>query len=358
MDFDTKDTKFAGNAIKKVATGAMASVFAGIFFTANALAASNSVKITVSENQRCIHSNGIADHTTGDFPTAGNPNKISEQDIRLCVPANPVKGAVAKELRGIVGIALNGIVMRPGTADWYDASSPRGHSRDRSSGWNLEGMGAADMLGMDQNNAHVDNRGVYHYHGPSEAIMNSAQGTLVGYAADGHEIHYLGSKIQSSWQLKPGTRPTEPFGAYDGLFEQDWQYVAGSGNLDECNGGTMNGKYVYFATDTFPFFPRCAFGEVSSDFGHPRGPNTNQQAMGEPTSPSLQMGEQPPRRRLGFNQRRPGAAGGRRGPPQMALAACISKTIGSNCSFQSPRGQASGSCVITPDQRKACRPRR
>jgi hypothetical protein len=42
--------------------------------------------------------------------------------------------------------------------------------------------------------------------------------------------------------------------------------VAGSGNLDECNGATVNGRNVYFATDTFPFFPRCFRGEVSRDF--------------------------------------------------------------------------------------------
>ena len=32
------------------------------------------------------------------------------------------------------------------------------------------------------------------------------------------------------------------------------------------NGGTLNGKYVYFATDEFPFFPRCHWGNVSKDF--------------------------------------------------------------------------------------------
>lgn len=40
-----------------------------------------------------------------------------------------------------VDIAKNGIIIRPGTADYFDASSPRGHSRNRSSDWNLDGMG-------------------------------------------------------------------------------------------------------------------------------------------------------------------------------------------------------------------------
>lgn len=46
-----------------------------------------------------------------------------------------------------VGIAKNGIIIRPGTADYFDASSPRGHSCNRSSGWNLDGMGPDNTLG-------------------------------------------------------------------------------------------------------------------------------------------------------------------------------------------------------------------
>jgi hypothetical protein len=127
-------------------------------------------------------------------------------------------------------------------------------------------MGAADKLGMDNNDAHVDERGLYHYHGVSSGLLEAAQGTLIGYAADGFPIHYAGSSVQSSYQLKSGTRPSGPGEAYDGTYVEDWEYVAGSGNLDECNGGIYQGEYVYFATDTYPFFPRCFKGSVSKDF--------------------------------------------------------------------------------------------
>ncbi|MEM7465123.1 MAG: YHYH protein, partial [Pseudomonadota bacterium] len=53
---------------------------------------------------------------------------------------------------------------------------------------------------------------------------------------------------------------------HDGRFVQDWEYKKGSGNLDECNGAMMNGKYVYFATETYPFYPLCHWGTVSADF--------------------------------------------------------------------------------------------
>lgn len=330
---------------------------------AKAISATNEVKVTTDNGKRCIQSNGIPDHEVGQFPNKGNPNSIKTQKIQLCVTANPTKGSTAKDLNGTTGFALNGIIIRPGTADWYDGSSPRGHSRDRSSGWNLDGLGPVNTLGMDQNNAHVDNQGIYHYHGPSKSILNSAQGTLIGYSADGHELHYVGSKVSSSWQLKKGTRPSAPGGAYDGAFNQDWEYVAGSGTLDKCNGATVNGKYVYYATDSYPFFPRCAYGEVSSDFTRRGGQAGAQDAnlqngkrQGQNgQNGKAQRGQKQGNKRLAQNNN---GGGQRRGPPQEAISACASSSVGNSCSFQSPRGNASGQCVMTPNQQMACRPNR
>ena len=228
------------------------------------LPALGDVSASVSGDQRCITSNGLPDHKTGNFPTRGNPNRISEQNIRFCVDATPSYSGKAREV-GTIGIALNGVIIRPGTADWYDAGSRRGHSRDKSSGWRLDGMGAAEMLGLDQNNAHVDNRGIYHYHGIADALVDG-QNTQIGWAADGFEIHYVGTNAVSSYQLKSGTRPTAPRGRYDGTYVQDWEYVADSGNLDECNGAMVNGTYTYFATDTFPFYPHCLNGSKITNY--------------------------------------------------------------------------------------------
>ena len=63
--------------------------------------------------------------------------------------------------------------------------------------------------------------------------------------------------------LKRGKRPTghgNPGGRYDGSFVEDYEYTGGSGTLDACNGGVLNGTYVYFATDQFPYYPRCLYG--------------------------------------------------------------------------------------------------
>ncbi|MGC1496616.1 MAG: YHYH protein [Sulfitobacter sp.] len=173
--------------------------------------------------------------------------------------ATPKRGTKAVDVR-VPGIAINGIKIRPGTADFYDASTPRGHSRDPRSGWNLDGMGARQTLGLDIQNAHVGPEGDYHYHGMPPALVTTSQDTLMGYAADGFEIHYVGSNARSSYMLLPGTRATAPGGAHDGTYNEDWTFVSGSGNLDQCNGAMSDGRYVYFATNTYPFFPRCLFG--------------------------------------------------------------------------------------------------
>ncbi|MFT4960768.1 MAG: hypothetical protein ACI92Z_001852 [Paracoccaceae bacterium] len=63
--------------------------------------------------------------------------------------------------------------------------------------------------------------------------------------------------------LKSGMRPSgpkDPGGAYDGQYVQDWEYVRGLGNLNDCNGAMLGGEYVYFVTDAYPFYPRCLYG--------------------------------------------------------------------------------------------------
>ncbi|GAB5458858.1 MAG: hypothetical protein Hens3KO_18880 [Henriciella sp.] len=223
------------------------------------------IVIKMEGDKRCITSNGVPDHETGTW----RPGAIVEaQEHKFCMDATPeLTGTIANRVR-ISGITVTGIPLRPGTAEYYDPTSERGWSRDRSSGWNVEGIGG---LAMDAQNAHVDGEGMYHYHGIPSAVVDKLDGTLFGYAADGFEIHYVGDEAQSSWQLKSGERPSGPGGAYDGTYVQDYEYVVGSGTLDECNGGMLNGEFVYFATNTYPFFPRCFKGTVSSDFIGGRG---------------------------------------------------------------------------------------
>ena len=242
------------------------------FSTLPAQAHENQVEMIVEFERRCFVTNGLPDHDTGTFPNKGNPHTLLAQKLHLCMPSKPPNqiGTVPQYHKGSVGIAINGVQIRPGSADYFDAESPRGFSRDPSSGWNLDAMGAREKLGLDHHNAHVDHRGFYHYHGVSEALAKSTRALVIGYAADGYDIHYVGARMTSSYELKRGYRPFPPGGVYDGTYSEDWEYVKGSGRLDECN-GTKNlyGRFVYYATDTYPFFPRCLWGEISDDFKQP-----------------------------------------------------------------------------------------
>ncbi|MDA1041625.1 MAG: YHYH protein, partial [Planctomycetota bacterium] len=75
----------------------------------------------------------------------------------------------------------------------------------------------------------------------------SGHSPILGWAFDGYPIYgpYGYAKLDgtggvvrlaSSYQLKQGTRPSGPGGTYDGSYIEDYEYVAGSGFLDEHNG--------------------------------------------------------------------------------------------------------------------------
>ena len=250
-------------------------------------ASDNQVQITTNGGETCVVSNGIPDHSV----RSSGVHQARAITQNYCFPANPVKRNQSTDRAQVVGVLLNGIPIRPETAEFYDATAHRGFSRDRSSGWRLSALGNDDIFRLDENNGHSDRRGLYHYHAMPAALIPTGADTLIGYAADGHEIHYVGSKAQSSYRLKSGSRATSPGGTHDGTYEQDWEYVEGIGNLDECNGAMVNGTYFYFATDTYPYFQRCHFGDVNGDFVQ-QGP----QRGGTPTRGVVERRPPPPGR--------------------------------------------------------------
>ena len=227
----------------------------------------NKVDISTVNGKRCFAANGIPDHPTGKFPNRGNPNAIREQDLNICFTMKPKKGTVPKPITGIMGIAINGVPFRPNTAGFWDSSAQQGHSRRGNKNWSLEIFGAPGRLGLDLHNAHVGRGGMYHYHGIAQSLTRTSGTSLVGYAGDGFKIHYRPSEKKSGWRLKKGARPIGgPPGIYNGLFNEDYEYVGGEDALDQCNGGYISGDYAYFITDNYPFLPRCLYGEIGSDF--------------------------------------------------------------------------------------------
>jgi hypothetical protein len=248
------------------------------------------VSITVEDGKRVIVANGLPDHATGKFPNRDNPNRIAPQRYRYTVPVTPTLATRPIPLRQQpFGIALNGVVFDPGTAEAW--------KNDRDSGWRYEALGGAFSLGLDTNHGHVQPNGAYHYHGIPAALLERLSGgrprlTLLGWAADGYPIYGKWGyrdpakpsgavvALRSSYRLKSGRRPTaggQPGGVYDGVFVEDFEYVAGSGDLDECGGrfGVTPefpaGTYHYMLTEDFPFIPRFFRGVPDESFAR-RGP--------------------------------------------------------------------------------------
>jgi hypothetical protein len=249
----------------------------------------NRVTITVTGGERLVSANGWPDHQPGDFPRPGNPNSISPQNYNFHLPASPEIAPHPTSIgHSLFGVALNGVPFDPGTAEFWN--------HDPRSGWNYEAKSGFINLGLDENNAHVQPTGAYHYHGLPTGLVQkldrSRRGTaMVGYAADGFPIYASYGytlpndpksalkKLHSSYRLKTGTRPNGPGGAYDGKFTADYEYVKGSGDLDECNGRfgvtpeCPQGTYHYYITDEFPWISRLWQGTPDPSFmKHPPGP--------------------------------------------------------------------------------------
>lgn len=91
---------------------------------------------------------------------------------------------------------------------------------------------------------------------PPPALTGASEDMRVCWAADGFEIHDLGDRGRSGYMLLPGARDAAPGCVHDGTYYDDWPYVQRAGNLDTCNGGMVDGQYVYVATESYPFFPR------------------------------------------------------------------------------------------------------
>jgi hypothetical protein len=243
-----------------------------------------------TETARVLTANGIPDHEVGEFPNDGNPNTISEQDVSASYTLEPTQTSSETVLggpRGSTGYVLNGVKIDASTAGSCDDSS-NCSLIDNSGSWNIEALGQSSFdFGTDDNNAHVQPDGSYHYHGMPEGFITKQGGssstmTIIGWAADGFPIYArygystasdANSALKSmtgSYQLVSDIsddRPSTDTYAL-GTFAQDWEYIENSGDLDECNGrfGVTpefpEGIYHYYATDSYPYFQRCVKGSL------------------------------------------------------------------------------------------------
>ena len=62
------------------------------------MAVAGDLSVTVSNDLRCISSDGLPDHDTGSFPNRGNPHRISAQSVMFCVDATPEYSVAARKV--------------------------------------------------------------------------------------------------------------------------------------------------------------------------------------------------------------------------------------------------------------------
>jgi hypothetical protein len=280
----------AATGIAYNTTGVLCDYAHSAFNPTPTVQAISSARWTCAGSQRTLTANGLPDHAIGVFPNPGNPETLAVQNIRASVPLLPVATESVTRRGGprvLSGYLLNGVKIDPGTAGTCNDAGTRCPMGPSGGHWNIEAMGQSSFdFGTDSSHAHVQPGGSYHYHGMPEAFiakLNKGKSmTLIGWAGDGFPIyarygHTVAADASSpikvitgSYRIKARPDVNRPAtGVYAmGSFTQDHEYVAGSGDLDECNGRTgvtpefPQGIYHYYATDTYPYLQRCMKGAV------------------------------------------------------------------------------------------------
>lgn len=246
--------------------------------------------IQVQQGRRVFSSNDLPPHPTGIFPIPSdssayrydrNPNRISQQNVLLDLPANPVLAAQPGCAPGAVGILLSGVSL-------FNALDAPG--RD-----------AVAHETQDQCQGHPQVSGMYHYHNVSTCVekprLANAHSALVGYMVDG-------------------------FGIY-GRYGEGGKLLT-SADLDECHGhihmiewdGKRVAMYHYHATWDFPYTAGCMRGSYRmSDVMKLSGPPLQRNGE-QPRGPGMGDGRGPPPSGM---DRRPGPPPG--GHPDLNAAA-------------------------------------
>ena len=254
--------------------------------------AAQTMEIDERQGLRFVRADGLPNHATGAFPNRSNPNRIAAQSYYFRMPLRPARTGQPFFYRPnhLFGVAVNGVVFDPNTDEFWN--------NDRRSGWMIEALSGARALGIDQSNAHVQPNGAYHYHGVPIGLVQALGGRtplLIGWAADGFPI-YADERLRPSWWLKSARDAGGPGGKPDGTYVLDWEYGAGSGDLDQCNGRQgptaefPQGTYYYVVTAPFPHVPRCFAGTADQSFVKQGGPHRQGPPGGGPPG-----GRPPPR---------------------------------------------------------------
>lgn len=235
--------------------------------------------ISVSGGRCTFHSNNLPNHDMGEGGSFATPVAAVSHTYSMTATPALASAPTALTLEWDNAVMLNGVKVDIWAAACFGVGDGKIGCNNPNQAWRYDPMSPLNNFGTDIHNAHTQPSGAYHYHGNPKALFSQEGGAaspVVGFAADGFPI--FGSwfdsgsgirKATSSYRLKSGARPTgagNPGGTYDGTYRDDWEYVQGLGDLDRCNGMTVNGVYGYYVTDAFPWLMNCFSGTPDASF--------------------------------------------------------------------------------------------
>lgn len=253
--------------------------------------------ITVGEGECDFASNSLPNHDFNEAP-ANFANPVAANAKTFSVTSSPMPALVTTPLTLSYdnAVFLNGVKLDLLAAACYGTGPGQpenlGNERigcgDMGTPWRYDPMFDGSGFGTDAHNAHTQPDGTYHYHGSPEALFDTVAPTtaspVVAFAADGFPIYgsFINDngtirEVQSGYTLlqdangNPAARVNQagegafPGGFADGTFRDDWEWTD-AGDLDACNGMTVDGVYGYYITNQYPWVLGCFRGMPNESF--------------------------------------------------------------------------------------------
>jgi hypothetical protein len=234
----------------------------------------NVQSVRYSDANAYVSSSGIPAYSIG--PWAGDPNIPSNQAFVFRIPRHPSVNAGTKTATplGAIAVWTNGVAV-------FNALDANSYNNQNV--WHQNAV-AVEAASFDSCLGHPAPGGIYHHHQNPRCLYaadSTRHSPIIGYAFDGFPIYGAYgftnadgtggvSRMRSSYRLRNiAQRTTLPDGtvlsgaqtgpavsaAFPlGYYSEDYEYAAGSGDLDASNGRIAvtpeypNGTYAYFAT--------------------------------------------------------------------------------------------------------------
>lgn len=241
-----------------------------------------------------VQSSGIPHYYNPSY----NVNAAADQHATWEIPRSPVPATTPQGIQGgQEGLMKDGdVFFHPGDAQSYNNAGV----------WNRLAY-YFEIADMDPYNGHSTPTNVYHHHFDNLALHtwdSTTHSPIVAYAWDGYPVYgpygYANTdgtggikRMRTSYSTYTYTTRTNGpnvGGQYPiGCFIEDWQYVAGSGDLDAHNGRFCktpeypNGTYCYFTTvdaSLNPIYPYYVGPTFYGTFSNTNvGPNGGQTVL-------------------------------------------------------------------------------